>query len=160
MNEELKHPEVQYEHSDLSALAIFGFLVGLAIVGLLMHVILLGMFNYLDTHTQRRQAAVNPLAPVTPGDLRNPSRQVANEFPLPRLETNELGQLDDQRLEEERILNTYGWIDQDAGVAHIPIDRAIQLIAQRGLPLAPPNMAQKNLAQTLNNPAGASPARR
>jgi hypothetical protein len=79
---------------------------------------------------------------------------------LPRLETNELGQLDDQRLREEDILNTYGWTDQKAGVAHIPIDRAMALIAQRGLPVAPPNMQQKNKSQLVNNPAGAGPAKR
>ena len=63
MNEELKHPEVEYERSDLSALAILGFLAGLAIVGLVMHIILAGMFGYLDTYTKRRQATTNPLAP-------------------------------------------------------------------------------------------------
>jgi hypothetical protein len=143
MSEELQHPEVEYEHSDLSALAILGFLAGLAIVGLVMHIILAGMFSYLDTYTKRHQAATNPLAPTTAVDLRNPNPQVANEFPLPRLETNELGQLDDRRLEEEQVLNTYGWVDQKAGVAHIPIDRAMQLLAQRGLPVAPPNTASK-----------------
>ncbi len=160
MNDELRHTEVAYEHSDLSALAILGFLAGLALVGLVMHIILAGMFSYLDTYTKRHELAANPLAPTTTVDLRNPTPQVANEFPLPRLETSELGQLDDKRLEEERVLNTYGWVDQNAGVAHIPIDRAMQLIAQRGLPVAPANMQQKNMTQKVNNPAGASPAKR
>ncbi len=142
MNEELRHPEVEYEHSDLSALAILGFLAGLAIVGLVMHIILVGMFAYLDTYTKRHEAATNPLAPATALDLRNPGPSVANEFPLPRLETNELGQLNDQRLQEENILNSYGWVDQKAGVAHIPIERAMQLLAQRGLPVAPENMPE------------------
>jgi hypothetical protein len=160
MNEELRHPEVEFEHSDLSALGILGFLAGLAIVGLVMHIILAGMFSYLDTYTKRHQLATNPLAPATAVDLRNPDPTVANEFPLPRLETNELGQLNDQRLQEENILNSYGWVDQKTGVAHIPIQRAMQLIAQRGLPVAPPDMQQKNRAQVVKNPAGASPARR
>lgn len=160
MSEELQNPEVEYEHSDLSALAILGFLAGLAIVGLVMHIILVGMFAYLDTYTKRHEAATNPLAPATSVDLRNPSPAVANEFPLPRLETNELGELNDQRLQEENVLNSYGWVDQKAGVAHIPIERAMQLLAQRGLPVAPPNLQQKNQAQFQNTPAGATPARR
>lgn len=157
---ELQHPEVEFERSDLSALGILGFLAGLAIVGLVMHIILAGMFSYLDTYTKRREAATNPLAPVRSQDLRNPIPQVANEFPLPRLETNELGQLNDQRLQEERILSTYGWVDQKAGVAHIPIDRAMQLIAQRGLPVAPQHMAQKSTSQMVKTPAGAGRARK
>ena len=158
MNEELKLPEVEYEHSDLSALGILGFLAGLAIVGLVMHIILAGMFSYLDAYTKRHEAATNPLAPATSLDLRNPDPKVANEFPLPRLETNELGQLNDQRLQEENILNSYGWVDQKAGVAHIPIERAMQLLAQRGLPVAPENMAQKTQAPAKKN-SGLAPPR-
>lgn len=161
MSEELENPEVSYERSDLSAVAILGFLVGLAIVGLLMHVILLGMFHYLDRYTETHQAAINPLAQPPAADLlRNPNPQVANQFPLPRLETNELGQLNDQRLEEENILNTYDWVDRKAGVARIPIDRAMELLVQRGLPVAPPNTGQKNLATSTKQPAAISPARR
>jgi len=155
MSEEFENPEVAYEHSDLSALAILGFLVGLAIVGLLMHIILLGMFHYLDRYTETHQPAINPLAPAPAAEyLRNPDPQVANRFPLPRLETNELAQLNDQRIEEENILSTYGWVDQNAGVAHIPIDRAIELLVQRGLPVGPPNLAESSTAPTANHPAG------
>lgn len=160
MIEDYKHPEIEYEREDLSALGIMGFLAGLAIVGLAMHIILAGMFNYLDTYSKVHQGATHPLTQPVTADLRNPTPQVADKFPLPRLETNELGELNDQRLHEEEVLNSYGWVDQKAGVAHIPITRAMQLIAQRGLPVAPPNMAQKNTAQTVSNPAGASPARR
>jgi hypothetical protein len=158
MSEELQHPEIEYEHSDLSALAILGFLAGLAIVGLVMHIILAGMFSYLDTYTKQHQQATNPLAPATALDLRNPGPSVANEFPLPRLETNELGELNDQRLQEENTLNSYGWVDQKAGVAHIPIDRAMQLLAQRGLPVAPANMPQKTQAPAKKN-SGLAPPR-
>lgn len=156
MSEELQNPEVEYESTDLSAFAILGFLAGLAIVGVVMHIILAGMFSYLDTYTKTHQAATNPLAPATSVDLRNPGPSVANEFPLPRLETNELGQLNNQRLQEENILNTYGWVDQTAGIAHIPIDRAMQMLAQRGLPVAPPNL-QTSKSPTVNNPANAVP---
>jgi hypothetical protein len=53
------------------------------------------------------------------------------------LETNERLEINDFRLQEEKTLNSYGWIDQQAGVARIPIDRAMQLLAQRGLPTRP-----------------------
>lgn len=34
-------------------------------------------------------------------------------------------------------LNSYGWVDKEAGSAHIPIDRAIALVANSGLPVGP-----------------------
>jgi hypothetical protein len=54
----------------------------------------------------------------------------------PRLQTNPRGDLQALRAHEEQLLNSYGWVDQGAGVVHVPIDRAMQLIAQRGLPTA------------------------
>jgi hypothetical protein len=66
---------------------------------------------------------------VTPSDIE--------KFPQPRLEKNERLEITDFRLREERTLNSYGWVDEKAGVAHIPIERAMQLIAERGLPVTP-----------------------
>ncbi len=62
---------------------------------------------------------------------------VINTFPQPRLERNERLEINNFRLQEEQTLNSYGWVDQKAGVVRIPIDRAMQLIAQRGLPTTP-----------------------
>ncbi len=38
------------------------------------------------------------------------------------------------RAAEEKILHSYGWIDQQKGIVRIPIERAMELTAQRGLP--------------------------
>lgn len=43
--------------------------------------------------------------------------------PLQRLEADQLG-----------VLNSYGWVDQQAGIAHIPIDRAMELVAEEAQP--------------------------
>ena len=63
--------------------------------------------------------------------------QQIKAFPEPRLEDNERTELNDTRYAEEERLNSAGWVDEKGGVAHIPIDRAMQLIAQRGLPTQP-----------------------
>lgn len=39
------------------------------------------------------------------------------------------------KLEYAERLSTYGWVDRSAGSVHIPIERAIELTAQRGLPV-------------------------
>jgi hypothetical protein len=38
------------------------------------------------------------------------------------------------RKSEEETLTTYGWVDRKAGVVRIPIERAMQLVAERGVP--------------------------
>lgn len=55
--------------------------------------------------------------------------------PQPRLLVNEPSSLADFRKREQEALSTYGWIDQNAGVVRIPIDRAKDLIVERGLPV-------------------------
>jgi hypothetical protein len=43
-------------------------------------------------------------------------------------------QLEQLRTREQRFLGTYGWVDQTKSVARVPVDRAIELIAEKGLP--------------------------
>jgi hypothetical protein len=40
--------------------------------------------------------------------------------------------------EEEQDLNSYGWVDEGNGIARVPIDRAMELIVEQGLPQKPP----------------------
>ena len=129
---------VQYEREDLSPGGIVAFLVGLAIVGLLIHVILFGMFRYLDRYAKTHEPPQNPLVKTTNGDTRVAAPQEADKFPLPRLETNERSEFTPQLLQEEGVLRSYGWIDQKSGTAHIPVEHAMELLAQRGLPTATP----------------------
>src|SRR5581483_1863055 len=132
---ELRHPDTEFEREDLSAGGILGFLAGLAITGFVIHIILVGMYAYLDTYQKRHQEQGNPLVKTTSQDMRNPTPESANRFPLPRLEVNERSELYGFRRQEEDTLHTYG-VDDKTGVVHIPIERAMELLAQRGLPTA------------------------
>jgi hypothetical protein len=40
--------------------------------------------------------------------------------------------MDELRARDRDILKTYGWIDQSHGVARIPVDRAIEILAEKG----------------------------
>jgi hypothetical protein len=57
--------------------------------------------------------------------------------PQPRLEQTNGEILSALHMKEDKILNNYTWIDQGAGTVSLPIDRAIELTAQRGLPVHP-----------------------
>lgn len=60
--------------------------------------------------------------------------------PQPRLEVASGAELRQLRAREERLLSSYGWVDKDAGIARIPIERAMALLAQQGLPFREPPM--------------------
>ncbi len=55
-------------------------------------------------------------------------------FKEPVLQIDPVGDLKAYKAKEEALLNSYGWVDKDAGIARIPIERAIELTAQKGLP--------------------------
>jgi len=55
--------------------------------------------------------------------------------PQPRLLVNEPANLADLRKHEHEMLTTYGWMDQNAGVVRLPIERAKELVLERGLPV-------------------------
>lgn len=55
--------------------------------------------------------------------------------PVPRLQVSGAADLKQFREAEEKILNSYAWVDRDAGMVRIPVDRAIELLAERGLPV-------------------------
>ena len=75
-------------------------------------------------------------------DFQLSSYPQPQSFPLntaflqePPLRINPLADLQALRAEEEKVLSSYGWVDQDAGIVHIPIDRAMDLLLEQGLPV-------------------------
>lgn len=131
------HGSAEVEREDLNPNAIYGFLIGLAVATLLVYFGLKGLYFAMDRYAQAHQPPQNPLVQHVETNTRLVTRDDINRFPEPRLETNERTEINDFRLGEEQRLNSYGWIDQQAGVVHIPIERAMELIAQRGLPTTP-----------------------
>lgn len=130
-----------FETRDLGSKPIYGFLISLVLIGILIYYGLWGMFHMLDAYSRRHEGPVSPMVQAEQ-DTREPdaprtNAKIQREFPEPRLEDNERTELAPFRYQEEQILNSYGWVDQNAGVARIPIQRAMDLIVQRGLPTAP-----------------------
>ncbi len=130
-----------FERQDLGAKPIIAFIVSVLVIGVLVYYSIWGMFHFLDAYERKRQHTMSPMVQAEQ-DTREPRYQSTNErirqeFPEPRLEDNERTELNDFRYGEEEQLNSSGWVDQSAGVAHIPITRAMELVVQRGLPTIP-----------------------
>ncbi len=136
--EHLRNPEVEYERRDLSAKGIFIFLLALALTGLLAHLVIWGVFRSLGQHQILPQPSTTAIA--TPeGTL--PGGDPARSFPAPQLQPNPPADLNKFVARENQILGSYDYVDKDRGVVRIPIDRAMQLLLQRGLPSRPPAVA-------------------
>jgi hypothetical protein len=144
MSEEIKHGhgEVEYEREDLSVRGILLSFAGMALGGVLVYLVVAGLYGYLDKYANRHQPPQNPMVQPTGTDTRETSAadtkaEIDANFPQPRLERNERVEINEFRLGEEQKLNSYGWVDEKAGVVRIPIERAMQLIAEHGLPTTP-----------------------
>jgi hypothetical protein len=57
--------------------------------------------------------------------------------PQPTLQTSPRQDLLNQRAKEDAILESYAWVDEGQGLVRIPIERAMELVAKRGLPARP-----------------------
>ncbi|HTV60095.1 MAG TPA: hypothetical protein VMJ93_14585 [Verrucomicrobiae bacterium] len=57
--------------------------------------------------------------------------------PSPQLQAHPEADLQTYCTAEEQRLDSYGWVDEQAGVVRLPIDRAMTLLLQRGLPTRP-----------------------
>jgi hypothetical protein len=140
MSNELHHAQQPgnggFERRDIGIAGVLYFLAGLLAAGLVVHFLATGLFSYLEKRSEEHQTPVNPLVTNAPADTRHIQRDYPqSSFPNPKLEEDERGQLNGIRLKEEQTLSTYDWVDQKAGIVRIPIDRAMDLVAQRGLPV-------------------------
>ena len=142
-----------YERRDVGIPGVLYFLGGLAVAGLLVYFVVTVLYSYLEKRSESQQAPVSPLVTNAPADTRKLSADykdyLKQNFPSPQLEIDERGQLDKIRTDEEQTLSSYDWVDQKAGTVHIPIERAMDLIAQRGLPVRAQSAAETPPAQPL-----------
>ena len=68
-----------------------------------------------------------------PRAVSDVSRALTIEPPQPRLQTNPPEDLAQFLVDEDKRLNTYYWIDKQNGIVHIPIEQAMQELAEEGI---------------------------
>lgn len=114
--------QIGHETRDANPAILALFAVGLCLTLALILVSVRWMFF----HFEKSQSLGAPAAPF------------ANERPLPpgpRLQADPLQDWQAYRAQQQATLNSYGWVEQKSGVVRIPIDRAMDLLLQRGLPV-------------------------
>jgi hypothetical protein len=113
-----------YETRDVALRPVVIAGIGLTAVVVVSAVLMWLLFGALAEREARLSPKPNPLA-------ESFGRQVP---PEPRLQTDPRKDLERMWAEEDATLHSYGWVDRKAGVVRIPIERAMELTLQRGLP--------------------------
>jgi hypothetical protein len=108
-----------YEKRDISVGAVVIFAVSLVVALIIVHYLALEAFHHLAGQSSKYPPP-SPLATTR------------ENFTGPRLLVNQKLDMEVFRASEDTLLNNYGWVDRTQGVVHIPIDRAIALLAQPG----------------------------
>jgi len=111
---------------NIRAVLSFGFWLAVALIASAAAMLIL-----LRVLEKKERAEDRKLSPMVAASL-------ARTPPEPRLEPYPLAPRAKLRAEEEEILTTYGWVDKDRGLVRVPIDRAMELLVERGLPPAKP----------------------
>ena len=149
-----ENPEVGHEHSDVNVRALIMSALVIVLVTAAAHVIIYFLFGYMESEAAANQAPLSPIArPATDMPRTTTQSPVFSQSaaPGPQLLTNEPMALEKHRADEQKRLQGFGWVDQNAGVAHISIEQAKKLIVERGLPVradaaAPPNLGTRRPA--------------
>lgn len=117
-------PHVGHETTDASPLYVGLFALGLTLMVALVLPLLGWIFWRFEAAARRADAPQSAL----PGN-RAP--------PQPVLQSDPSAELIVFRREEQQRLTGYGWIDRNKRVVHVPIERAIEILSERGLPEPP-----------------------
>ena len=120
----LYNEDVAHEDADVNIRQLISYTIGLGLMCVISGAIVLGLFNLFERQAAKNDPIVSPLTA--------PAGQLP---PEPRLVQNEPLVLEKHRETEAEILEKYGWVDQAAGVARVPIAEAKKLLLHKGLPV-------------------------
>jgi hypothetical protein len=136
-----------YEATDVRVSGVVVFLVALSIFAAVTAVLAYGIGKVINARMATedgppskwaRTVDLRPLGdmPNSP-ELQNKMAELTQRFPMPRLQTDDGNQdVADLHAREDLLLDNYSWADESQGKVRIPIERAMELIAQRGLLVA------------------------
>jgi hypothetical protein len=111
---------VGHEERDIRFGPIVWASIGLFVLSGVVLIAMRLLFVVLDIHRAEQSPPANPLAAEAGESLP----------PAPRLQTHPIKDLTELRAAEDSILDSYGWVDVQAGIVRIPIARAMELLAQ------------------------------
>ena len=125
-----------YEHTDAAVAPVAKFLFWLFVAAVATHLGLAGVYKLMVDQGIKAEAAERRYPLAANEEPRLP--------PLPRLQQFPHNELYTFTNEERARLGTYGWENKAAGTVHIPIEEAMRLTVERGLPVQAADPAQSS----------------
>ena len=119
---EQTNSEVKFEKRDVNTRVILYFVAVLFVVLVVTFASMRGLFGYFSA-TQNLGPGASPF---------DNSRSLP---PAPRLQVDPAVDLDQVRQSQEEMLNSYAWVDKASGTVRVPIDRAMDMLIERKLPV-------------------------
>lgn len=138
---DVQNVETRHEESDVNVRALIWFMVVFIIFAAVTHVGLYLLYRFYRNMERgaKANAPISSVAmpqgadvPPTPHLQPFPTRMPNNET-VPPTHNTPVTDMVDMRATEEQRLNSYGWVDKQHGVAHIPIEQAKKLALQSGV---------------------------
>jgi hypothetical protein len=142
--------QAQHETTDVNIKAIAGFAVFLVISGIILHVVLYGLYLFFDKMAEKRNPPPNPMMKVempAGGATMSAESQAETAKRLnrtfggnalnPMLQVDDVHDMDMMRKAQDTQMSEYQWMNKGTGSVRIPIQRAMDLIVERGLPNVP-----------------------
>ena len=126
-----------YEKSDASPRALLYFAFAMAAILAAVFLFLIWLFKHYEKTENPGSFVEAPFAASEPVP------------PPPRVQADPAADMQSYLQSQQNLLNTYGWIDRQSGVVRMPIDRAMELLLERGLPTRQAN-APQNLPKQAN----------
>lgn len=121
-------PGAKYEHTDIDPVVGYKFALWLAVAMLMSAAIVYGTFWFFEGRQRTANAAAQKY-PLAVGQAKLP--------PAPNLQKQPFQDIFMLHQSEAARLGSYGWVDKEGGIARIPIDRAMEVMLQRGFPARP-----------------------
>jgi hypothetical protein len=132
----LHNPDVAYEHSDVSVQPLLMAAVGLVAGTGVIFVLMAWTFGIMESRAAASDPTLSPLArPATQMPKTTTGSPYFGNAPGPQLLVEEPAALRKERGIEDEKLQTYGWVDEKARTARMPISEAKKLLLERGLPV-------------------------
>ena len=117
------HPS-HHEESDVNVAGVVVFVIVLVVVTVLISGAVWVMYRQFEQSASRSGTAEFPLA-------ESAMRRLP---PEPRLQTDPRDDMANLRRSEDEVLDSYAWVDRNAGIVRIPIEQAMKLVVERGIP--------------------------
>jgi len=142
---------VKVEATDIATRPVVVSVAALAVFTLIFTFVAHLTFKGMAAYIESTSPPASPLA----------AEYAAKQPPEPRLQLDPKKDLDVLRAAEDKTLRTLAWVDKDAGIVQVPIQRAMEILLAKGLPArqgpVPAKMSPRGVAPSQGHEASGAP---